>query len=259
MKPLHITEKQLEILVLLYRFRFLNRQQLQTMLNHRFHNRIRSWLSDMTKKRILNSTYSKKFGENTKPTVYFLDIKSRAILKGQKNINFSLLNKIYQEKKRSQYFREQSMFLADIFLNLEKVTKEAKGKIHFFTKTDLEDHKYLPRPLPDAYIALEENGETKRYFLEIVSEQIPRYAIRKRVAALVDFYLSDEWQEVTNHPFPKILVICPNDLTKGFLAKFIAQMLDSEEAGMSFYLTTQDVIKSQGVKPDIWEKVASYG
>ncbi|MEX0616433.1 MAG: replication-relaxation family protein [Candidatus Woykebacteria bacterium] len=255
MQPPTVTNKQTEILLLLYRFRFLNRQQIQTLLSHKYHSRIRSWLSKLTDKGVLARTYSRKLGENTKPAVYFLDNKSRSILKEQKNINLDLLNRIYREKTRSPYFRDQSMFLADIFMNLQKAVKETKGKIHLFTKTDLEDHKYLPQPLPNAYIAWEENNEIRRYFQEMVSPQVPRYALRSRIKDLIEYYFSNEWLENTKHPFPKILMICPSYVTKGFLSKFIVKELDSEGANISFYLTTIDQIKSRGIKPDIWQKV----
>lgn len=107
-----ITKKQNEIPYLYYRFRFLDRKHIQTLLNHKSPSLIKEWLIDMTKKRILSRTYSRKFGENIKPAVYWLDIKSRNILKENENVIPSILERIYNEKKRSQYFREQSMFFS---------------------------------------------------------------------------------------------------------------------------------------------------
>ena len=246
-----VTKKQIEILILLYRFRFLNRQHVQIMLNHKTPHRVKEWLFDLTRKGMLSRTYSRKFGENTKPAVYFLDKKSRDILKGQEGINADLLNKVYREKTRSQDFRERSMFLADIFLNLKS---QAKGEFHFFTKTELEDHKYLPNPHPNAYIAVKEGKETKRYFLEIVSEQVPRYALRKHIEYLFKYYSSGIWQKTTKHPFPTILLVCPNYVTRAFLSKFISQTRGYEEDELSFFLTTEDQIRTRGVKNDIWQK-----
>ena len=254
MESQSVTDKQTEILLLIYRFRFLNRLQIQTMLNHEYPNRIKVWLADLTQKGILNRTYSKKFGENTKPAVYFLDKKSRDILKKETGVNTSLLKRIYREKTRSQYFREHSMFLADICLNLKSQAKEGKIEFNFFTKIDLEDHKYLPRPLPDAYIATTEGKETKRYFVEIISGQLPRFVSRKHIEYLFKYHSSGKWEQYTNHPFPTILMVCPNYASKGFLSKFITKTRDSDGAGVSFYLTTEDQIKTRGMKNDIWQK-----
>lgn len=247
-----ITSKQLEILLLLYKFRFLNRQQIQTMLNHKTFNRVNAWLADLTEKNLISRTYSKKVGENVKPAVYFLNSKSKQILKDQPDVVAKQLNRIYQEKNRSPYFREKSMFLADIYLNLKGQTD---GELHFLTKSNLEAHKYLYKPLPDAYIVTTTKEQTKRYFLEIVSEQLPRFVIRKHIEYLFKYATSGKWQQYSKHPFPTFLMVCPTYPTKAFMAKFIKSQRDPETRNLAFYLGSVDAIRSRGIKPDIWQKV----
>lgn len=247
-----ITTKQLEILLLLYKFRFLNRQQIQTIMNHKTFNRVNAWLANLTEKNLISRTYSKKVGENVKPAVYFLNPKSRQILKDHPDVVAAQLNRIYQEKNRSPYFREKSMFLADIYLNLKSQTD---GELHFLTKSNLEAHKYLYRPLPDAYIVSTTKGVTKRYFLEIVSEQLPRFVIRKHIESLFRYKTSGKWEQYTKHPFPTFLMVAPTYPTKTFMAKFIKSQRDSQTRNLAFYLGSLDEIKSRGIKPDIWQKV----
>ncbi|MEX0616621.1 MAG: replication-relaxation family protein [Candidatus Woykebacteria bacterium] len=251
MESPNITKKQTEIPYLLYRFRFLNTRHIQTMMNHKDPRRSNRWLLDLTKKGILERTYSKKFGENTKPAVYFLAKGSRNILKGRKGVNEALLNRIYRERTRSQSFRDQSMFIADVYLNLKSQTK---GEYHFFTKSELEDHKYLPNPHPEAYIAINEGKELKRYFLKIIDKQVPRFVIRNQIKDLFKYYSSEKWQNQTKNPFPTVLIICPSYVTRAFVAKFIAETRGYEEAELNFYLSTEDQIKAKGIKPDIWQK-----
>ncbi|MEX0616730.1 MAG: replication-relaxation family protein [Candidatus Woykebacteria bacterium] len=248
-----ITSKQLEILLLLYKFRFLNRQQIQTMLNHKTFNRVNEWLADLTEKELISRTYSKKVGENVKPAVYFLNSKSRHILKDNSEVVEKQLTRIYGEKNRSPYFREKSMFLADIFLNLKGQTD---GELHFLTKSNLEAHKYLYKPLPDAYIVSTTKEQTKRYFLEIVSEQLPRFVIRKHIEYLFKYSTSGKWEQYSKHPFPTFLMVCPTYPTKAFIAKFIKSQRDSETRNLLFYLGSVDQIKSRGIEPSTWQKVA---
>ena len=47
-----ITRRQEEILTLIYRFRFINRIQLQRYFNHKDARRINTWLRDLVKKSI---------------------------------------------------------------------------------------------------------------------------------------------------------------------------------------------------------------
>ena len=46
----YIAAKQQEIPKLIYKFRFLNRIQIQTLLNHKDKRRINSWLKDLSEK-----------------------------------------------------------------------------------------------------------------------------------------------------------------------------------------------------------------
>lgn len=252
MLPDKTTSKQNEILLLLYKFRFLNRQQIQTMLNHKYFNRINVWLTDLVEKNLLSRTYSRKLGENTKPAVYYLNPKSKNILIDYPEVVPLQLRRIYEEKKRSQYFREKSMFLADIYLNLKAQTK---GEIHFLTKSNLEAHKYLYKPFPDAYIVTTNDKETKRYFLEIVSEQLPRFVIRKHIEYLFKYAATGKWEQYTKHPFPTFLIICPTYPTKAFIAKYIKSQRDAETRNLAFYLGSIDQIKSAGINPSTWQKV----
>ena len=64
-----ITNKQKEILLLLYRFRFLNRIQIQTLLNNKDYKNINLWLKDLTTKNYTGKIFERTPGIN-KPAIY---------------------------------------------------------------------------------------------------------------------------------------------------------------------------------------------
>ncbi len=256
MKSLSVTDRQVEILTLLYRFRFLDRHHIQKFLGHKQPRRTNSWLKDLSEKKLVGRIYSKKFGENTKPAIYFLNLKARQVLKEQKDVNKSLLNRIYREKSRSKRFIDHSLFLADIYHYLKIAASEYKAKLHFFTKTDLAGHNYLPEPMPDLYIAVEEKGLMRRYFLEAFPEGTPRYALRHRIFRYFNYYESNVWEMTTKHLFPKILLVCPNRKMQGFLNKFIKETAEEEfDDSIQFFLTTTKKINKSGMKKEVWQKV----
>ena len=236
------TPKQLNILLLLYRFRFLNRIQIQKLLNHKDPRRINTWLKDLTGKTIIGRHYSTKLKENTKPAIYYLMTKSKSLLIDQNGVdNKLLLKRIYREKIRSQRFIDHCILLADFYLGLQKTITDEK--LHFFTKTDLSTHYYLPYNRPDAYIA-REGKITKRYFLEIIDDGTPRFLIRKKIEQYIEYYDTNIWQDETGHPFPTILFLCPNDLMKDFLHKHISQVMEEEaQVEIDYYLSTTDRIE----------------
>jgi hypothetical protein len=247
------TPKQLKILLLLYCFRFLNRIHIQKLLNHKDPRRINTWLKDLTEKNIIGRKYSTKLLANTKPAIYHLATKSRSILLTQPNINEKLLKRVCREKTRSDKLINHCLLVADIYFLLDKQAQDNKTKLHFYTKTDLTSHYYLPYKRPDAYIALESKRQTKRYFLEIIDEGTPRFMIRSKINQYVEYFQANTWQDRTNHPNPMMLFVCPDELIKIFLNKYILQMQEEElEIDLEFYLTTKDqIINNQA---DLWER-----
>ena len=244
-----ITPKQLELLILLYRFRFLNRSQLQTLLKHKDTKRINTWLKDLTNKKILGRHYSTKLKENTKPAIYYLMTKSKALLINQPGVDEKLLRRAYREKIRSQKLIGHCLLLADFYLDLIKFSIDEK--VHFFSKTDLSTHNYLPFNRPDAYIAREKDATIKRYFLEIIDEGTPRFMLRRKIEQYVEYCNANIWQERTGHTFPTILFLCPNDMIKDFLCKHLAQVMEEEaQAKIDFYLSTTDPIQWASASAD---------
>ena len=256
MENLKLTPKQLEILLLLYRFRFLDRIQIQQFMHHKNHRRIIAWLNDLTEKNIIGRHYSTKLKENTKPAIYYLATKSRQILLQEPSTDETLLKRVYRDKTRSKRLINRCLLVANIYFYLDKQTQETKDKLHFFTKTDLVSHYYLPYRRPDAYIAIESKKQTKRYFLETIDEGTPRFLLRSKIAQYIEYFENGTWQKRTGHPDPSILMVCPDESIKTFLRKHIAQILEEEaETEIDFYLTTKESIEDTQMQGNIWEKV----
>ena len=251
------TSKQIEILILLYRFRFLNRRHLQKFLHHQDPRRINAWLKDLTEKKYLGRIYSRKFGENIQPAIYYLKSKAAGVLKKEPKINKSLLNRIYRENLRSRKFINHCLFLADIYFHLNQLCLEDKAKLQFFHRTDLTNHDYLPEPLPDLYFVIQEpRGDTKRYFLEMFVRKTPRYALRHRLFRFFNYYQSNLWEKTTRHPFPTILLVCSDRYMQAYLNKFIRETQEDEENyEIQFFLTTAGKIRKEGVGKKVWKAI----
>ena len=70
-----ISNKQKEILNLLYSHRFLTRKQIQSFLNHKDKKTINLWLKDLRNNEYVNWIYNKDdFAEKTKPAIYYLGL-----------------------------------------------------------------------------------------------------------------------------------------------------------------------------------------
>jgi len=255
MEKNNITKKQLEILTLLYRFRFLNRLQIQKLLHHQYLNRVTIWLNQLTNTNYIRRYYNPK--TVTIPAIYSLGLNGKKYLKQSdlKGINKTLLDRVWREKNLSDQFKQHCLLVADIYLSLVTLTEKNKSILNFRTKTELSNIKDLISPNPDAYFSLtKSNGNKKRYFLDIFNDWPPRMYLRKRVNQYLEFYQTNIWQDHQTDPFPQIILVCPEDRAKRYLNRYIKKKLEYESEPQ-FYLSTSDQIKTKGLVKEVLEKV----
>lgn len=243
MKLPKITNKQQEILALLYRYRFLNRIQIQSLMGHSDKRRIGSWLKDLREKHYVEWIYSTDFLEKTKPAIYYLGINGVRFLKQQTSTSdddgandsdsqehqtypLAELRKRYREHDRSESFRTHSILLADCSISLQAKTTR-RLSYDCYTQADYtppgRDYHFLATSdtiTPDLCII--KNDSEKRtkdnpnvnwartnYLLQIFDPGFPHYRIRYRLKQYVTYLIDDEWDSGDNDPPPIILLVCP--------------------------------------------------
>lgn len=257
-----ITQQQHNIHTHLYKFRFLNREHIQTLLNHKSRTYVINWLNDLTERKYLRRYYTEKMKLAGLPAIYSLGLMGRKYLKklrdkeGHKEFKLSQLDRVYKEHTTSMAFKIKCMSVAEIYLSLIKLIKNSNAKLNFFTKAELKGMKYLIRPEPDAYFAIEEKDKNiKRYFLDLVDIYLPQDALEARIRRYINYFKKDYWQDNTGHPFPEIIMIVSNNSLKTSLRDFIAERLEEELVDINFYLSTRQEIKQQGINRKVLHKV----
>src|SRR5579872_6629933 len=108
-----LTTRQKEIILLLAKFRFLSRIQIQTLLSHKTPAQVNLWLKDLTEKGYTHKIYSASFPENTKPATYYLSLNGIRFLKENTEYPQEYLRRLYREGIRSKEFISKSLFIAD--------------------------------------------------------------------------------------------------------------------------------------------------
>lgn len=255
------TTKQIEILKLIYKFRFLNRTQLQSILNHKQKQKIIIWLNILTEQKYLKRYFDKRLA--TVPAAYSLGSMARKyFLKNPelyKDITASLLSRVWRESSSTQKFKKHCMLIADIYISLMKLINQMdgeKGKLNFFAKTDLKGVQYLILPEPDAYFSLEDkDGLVKRYLLDIFDDLPPRMILRKRIKQYFSYFEKNYWQDHMKHDFPEIIIVCPDNTSINYLKNFIKRKLNETQTDLSFYLALREDIRLKGLSRNILNKV----
>lgn len=216
---LPITTKQKEILLLLYRFRFLNRIQIQTLLNHKDSRRINEWLRDLTNKNYTGRIYEKKLGINDS-AIYFISRNGIKFLKSLEECDGELIQKLYQEKRRSKVFVNLCILIADLYLNLNKQNLQG---FKFYTQSDFASKGKIRELLPSFAYVKEINENLMQYPCEIFKIGMPRFAVRARIVKYLEFFKPNEHSNVY------IIFICPNEIIQKFVKRFTEKLMDEDD------------------------------
>ncbi len=240
-----LTKKQQEILRLLYKFRFLNRIQIQAFLGHKDPKTINMWLRDLRSKGYVEWIYSTHFAEKTKPAIYYLNLNGVRYLRTLTITNKDgddgetvvspyyppeELRKRYKEPTRSQTFIDRCVLIADCALALERedAANEARGKkLRYYYQTEADyllERSYYHFVLdiddgliqPQLIFCQDKLGEQEEtiisYILEVFDPTLPRYRMKKRLGDYVKFLDEEgsEWQDETStEQLPIVLFVCP--------------------------------------------------
>lgn len=259
MTPPNITKKQQEILKYLYHFRFLNRVQIQALLNHKDYRLINAWLKDLTEKQYLNRIYSNKFGENTKPAIYYIGANGIKFIKEITNCPRKILQRLNQEKDRSDHFIGMCQQIADIYINTRKQSNDKtsyKAIANNAFSIPNSNYNFLADTTIDLVIEETKESMKKYYTLEVMDSTLPGHSIKKRIKNYFNLYFSNSWEENIGEKFPVIL-IATETLSMMISAKKIAKKIlkdheDLEDFEMRFAILKE--AGGQGLKNDIWEK-----
>ena len=250
-----ITNKQQEIILLLLKFRFLNRTQIQKLLNNKSPGAINRLLKDLREREYINSIYRTKYPDCLKPAIYYLANNGIGYLKDPYGYDPAVLKYLYNEKLRTETFIDRCLLLTDIYLGLKNREKD-KLKFNIYLSCDYDNLKegdLLKDLNPAAYIIQKRSNQKKYYFLEILTD-IPTQWLRQKIKRYLKLYEESEWEVITKRDFPSILIICPNYRVQDYVRKYIKRLLTTlDEPTLIIHLSTSQKVKEFGLTGNIWQ------
>jgi hypothetical protein len=262
MTNISLTHKQEDILLLLAKYRFLNRSQIQELLNHTNPTCINIWLKDLTQKEYLGRIYSTRFSENTKPAIYFLKLPAIKWISSKEIYPKDYLRKLYREGERSAAYIAQCLFIADICLKINKANAKADLKkdptFRTFTASELltSPLDFLLELNPELVLLKKQPKKENQYFvLQILAPTLSRAAIRKKIQTIIQFYFSGEWENRMDSTFPIILLVCPTKpslISTKWLAYNLLEESDLLEE-ITVRLAMSEEVAKLGVTSEVWE------
>jgi len=254
-----ITLKQQAILKLLYKYRFLNRIQIQILLKHKDKRRIISWLKDLRDKQYVDWHYDKTdFIAKSQPGIYYLAHNGIRYLRSLETYPSEELRKRYKEPTRTQAFTEHCLLMANCAIALhDKSGDDVSYAVVLpgdYVNSNIAYHP-LNELKPHLYFEKEHDKRVTSYLLENIAPTLPRYQLRKRIKDYAD-YLASDWGD-NNRPVPISLFICPTAADLLYVKRRVKKLLSEDWSGEEVHirLTTLDKVQASGVTSMIWEEV----
>jgi len=277
------TNQQEHILDLVFKFRFINRKQLQTILGHKDARRINMWLKDLVDKKYLGRIYSYTLLENTKPAIYYLEnngilyCKHTMTYQYQRSDDTLLpdeVKKLYATKKASQTFITRCLFMVDLYVQATEQERKTGWEYSFTTKSEIgttirnyRDYSERKQYIPDAHmekIHIDEktgNVQDDAYYISYFDPHAPLYAMKYNVRQHLAHRQEPKYWRVDagiKGEYPHILMIIPNQIKANKLAHFIQETLNDsyDVEDVTFSLTTVSKIVKNGLfESRIWQEI----
>ena len=130
-------------------------------------------------------------------------------------------------------------------------------RLDFYTKREMNQYDFFPKPLPDAYITIKNKGEDdSRYFLEIYDVLSPFFTHRRTLNKHMEYYDSGEWEEEVGGDYPNLLLICETPQLERRIQKLAERLQASTGAYMTIYTTsTKVLLAARSPEKEIWTDI----
>lgn len=239
-----MTEKQQNIISLIYRFRFLNRDQIQHMLNHSDDARVNKWLTELIEQGYCGREYTKHDGVNRSPAIYYL-LRKGVLTIQQDN---SYIAKLRNESAVSMKTKEHSLKAAQFYLLLQEYADEHSHILTYRTKADIANTPMYGIIKPDAYFSYQTAKGKKEVCVEIDMETESKGRIQAKLNTYFDYYYQGK-----KDIFPSIALVCITDTRQQQLVKQTEEILETYHfIPVTFKITTCKSIEQQGILGKIW-------
>lgn len=238
----NLSDKQLDVLKLLFRFRFGTTDLISEAQGSISRNSAHVRLTWLLERGFIKKKLDGRSRLQNKPAIYSLAAKGRKVLsEDPSKYSPKVLNSIRANRDPSDDFIDHCLSLFSLSNNLQKSHGES---FVMLTKSNIEIDKfdYLPEVRPDAFLYLPDNK--RYYFLYLFDGDKPDYAFVRRIMPIFEYEKSGKWEASTGEELPHILIACEKNRVETVIRKRLSKLTSSSESELLFATTTLDKVLS---------------
>jgi len=245
-----LNANQLEVLELLYRFRFGSNELFAQYFGKKDRSFVYKRLTILLDQGLIGKRFDKSYRMQGKPAAYYLEPEGARRLQEAQGLEVNIKS-IYKDKTVSEQFVRYRL---ELFALYNQLRVQYGDSLKFFTAAELnrEEFDYFPRPLPDAYIQLKVGRKQKQFFLDIFHDDQPYFVAVRKILQYVKYDDDADWS-VTDADLPTILAVCESSSLAKRVQKRMAKALnDSWSNNLAFAVTAKAALLSG--ESAVWQK-----
>ena len=251
-KDYRLNAKQIHILKLVYKFRFMTAPLLASYRNDSNSTVTNTALKKLVAKGYLERNYGKSYKFQFKAASYYLMPKAMNLLKTEHDFDPKSLHTMYKNNNLSPGYVDRYLDALRIFLVIRQTYP---GTFHMFTKTELVKYSYFPEKKPDLCLTRikPSDKQPNEYLLEILGND-PLFVLKKRINDYIEHFDSGDWEAETENNYPAILLVCSDGKTETKLQEHLNKVFDNTGIDDLAVLTTtlKALLDSKSRETAVW-------
>jgi hypothetical protein len=244
---------QIQVLDLVYKYRFVSRQLLAGSLGVKPENGLYEKLEILVAHGYLGKRLDKRTTLENVPAAYYLTpqgLKYLQALPGYEYVNDQAFQESYRDKSIvGNRFIAHQLTVYRQTQALQKMYPELK----VFTPRDMNQYRYFPKRLPDAFLSLKSDDPDQplRFFFDIVPDRQPRGDLVNKLTTYIEFFDVGGWDE-TGSEFPKLLLLCEWSPSERSIQRTVRSHLSKLDSELQVFTSTATALKNIAPGRAIW-------
>jgi hypothetical protein len=231
-----LTAKQLQLLTILYKFRYATAELIAKSQNAKHKRVILARLKILVDHGYIGMNYDKTYKLRGKPANYYLLPDGIQILRQQPFASEKVLKRLYYDKHQNEVHitHRLNVFKAYIYLK-----QKYPNQFQFYAKTELSTWKriHIPKDLTDGYLKANGGGGTD-YFVSYYEASSKTWRIKNSINRYIAYAESNHWQAATKQDFPTVLLICEHKALHRRIDYLVRQATENTWSTITFRCIT---------------------
>lgn len=223
-----LSKKQLELLFILFRFRFVSTDLVSELVG-KDRSTIYESINTLVQQQLVHKFHDSTYRIRGRPAIYCLASKGITYLRNNTELDQTTLRNYYKNKTTDEQLVDKYLNIFRIYLKLRSLYGK---QFNIHTRADMIREAFIS-PLPELLLECKNPKDDKPgYVLDIYPAGYFGWAMKKRLQAW------QELEEESEYQMSNVLLLAQNESTE----KRLIKMTENTLQDFDFYVSQQDIL-----------------